>query len=318
MRICTRRQQIGALRRTLPHGSIAAALSIALGLSNVAHAQQPGTDFSRVEIKTTALGHDAYMLEGQGGNITVTVARDGIVLVDTEYLPLHDRIRAAIAKVSSAPIRYAIDTHFHIDHSGGNAGFAGEGAVVVAQENVRKRLVTGAAAGLTPATPAVSGAALPTKLYRDSLTLRLKGVTATLRHAPHAHTDGDTYVFFREPNLLATGDVVSFGRYPNIDVDHGGSIAGMIAACGEMLALANGATRIVPGHGPAGDRKALVDYRAMLIDARARMAKLIKAGKSEEEAVAARPYADDDQKFAASGEQRDHFIRVMYRAVKAG
>jgi glyoxylase-like metal-dependent hydrolase (beta-lactamase superfamily II) len=292
----------------------AAALFAFVLSAAVAAAQQP--DFSKVEIKPMALGHDTYMLEGQGGNMTAAVAQDGIILVDAEFLPLHDKIKAAIAKFSGAPIRYAVDTHFHLDHSGGNLGFAQDGAIIVAQETVRTRLIEGTVAGLTPATPAVSGAALPSKTYRNALTLALGGRTALLRHAPHAHTDGDTYVWFPDANVLATGDTVSFGRYSNIDFEHGGSIGGMIAASGRYLAFVNAATRIVPGHGPVGDRAALVQYRAMLIAARDRMAKLVKSGKNEDEVVAARPFADYDRTYGASDEQRTHFIRVIYRSVK--
>jgi cyclase len=293
------------------------ALACALMLvPAMAGAQQ--ADFAKVEIKTTDLGPRAYVLQGQGGNITVAIGDDGIILVDTEFAPLHAKIKAAIAKLSNQPIRYAVDTHFHLDHSGGNAPLAEEGTVIVAQENVKKRLITGAAAGLTPATPAVSGAALPAKTYRKSLTLRLKGLTAVLRHVPNAHTDGDTTVWFPEPNVLATGDTVSFGRYPNIDFSSGGSVAGMIHATDLLLKRANGATRIVPGHGPVGDRTTLAQYRAMLVAVRDRMTRLIKAGKSEDKIVALRPFADYDATFHASGEQSAHFIRVVYHALKGG
>jgi glyoxylase-like metal-dependent hydrolase (beta-lactamase superfamily II) len=298
-------------------GTIAALTGAMLLTCLPASAQ--AQDFAKVEIKTTDLGGRMYMLEGQGGNITVAVADDGIIIVDTEFEPLHDKIKAAIAKLSSAPLRYAIDTHFHLDHSGGNAGFARDGAIVVAQETVKTRLMAGAAAGATtPATPAVSGAALPAKTYRTALTLRLKGLSAKLAHAAHAHTDGDTYVWFPERNVLSTGDTVSLGRYPNIDYEHGGSIRGMIAATDRFLTLVNGRTRIVPGHGPAGDKAALAEYRAMLIATRDRMAKLVKAGKTEDEAVAARPFADYDAKFAVSDALRIRFVRVMYHAVKGG
>ena len=298
-----------------PMVALAGAMLLLMGLAARAQAQ----DFSKVEIMTTDLGGRMYMLEGQGGNITVAVADDGIMLVDTEFEPLHDKIKAAIAKLSSAPVRYAIDTHFHLDHSGGNAGFARDGAIVVAHESVKAHLVAGAAAGATtPATPAVSGAALPARIYRSTLTLRLKGLHANLAHAANAHTDGDTYVWFPDRNVLATGDIVSFGRYPNIDYQHGGTIHGMIAATDRLLALVNARTRIVPGHGPPGDKAALAAYRAMLVAARDRMAQLVQAGKSEEEAVAARPFADYDAKFAVSDPLRIRFVRVMYHAVKGG
>ncbi len=295
--------------------ALALACACALAAFSV-RAQQ--TDYSKVEIRTTDLGNHTWMLQGQGGNITVAVAGNSIVIVDTEYAPLHDKIKAAIAKVSSAPIRYAIDTHYHLDHTGGNAAFAAEGTIIVAQETVRKRLSAGARAGLTPATPAVSGKALPSKTYNSSMTLKFGGRTAVLRHAPHAHTDGDTYVWFPEADVLATGDTVVFQRFPNIDYLGGGSVDGMIAASDAYLKFVDDKTRIVPGHGPVGDKAALTQYRAMLVAAKERMTKLIADGKSEDEAVAANPCADFAQKFGASDAESTHFIRVAYHALKGG
>jgi glyoxylase-like metal-dependent hydrolase (beta-lactamase superfamily II) len=294
---------------------VALGFALALGIGT-AGAQQP-PDFSKVEIKTTDLGHNTYMLEGQGGNMTVAVADDGIILVDTEFAPLHDKIKAAIAKLSAKPVRYAIDTHFHGDHTGGNAAFAAEGATIVAQENVKKRLAEGTVNGLTGAkTPPMTGGALPGKTYGRSLTLTLKGRKAVLRHIAHAHTDGDTYVWFADANVLSTGDTVVITHYPNIDFANGGNIRGMIAATDRYLKFVDDKTKIVPGHGPLTDKAGLADYRAMLVAARGRMAKLIKAGKTEDQVVAAKPFADYDRKFGATDQQQTNFIRVVYHSLK--
>jgi cyclase len=280
-----------------------------------ASAQQ--TDFTKVEIKTTDLGHHTYMLEGNGGNITVAVAADGVIMVDSEFAPLHDKIKAAIAAVTNQPVRYLVNTHFHGDHSGGDAPFAQDGAVVVAHVNVKKRLADGSVNGLTGAkTAPVTGAALPSRTYTSATKLVLKGRTAQLRHIANAHTDGDTYVWFGDANVLATGDIVTLGRYPNIDFASGGNIKGMIAGVDAYLKLANDKTQIVPGHGPLADKAALVSYRAMLVTARDRMAKLIKAGKSEQDAIAAKPFADFDAKLGASEQQSTNFIRVVYNSLK--
>jgi cyclase len=193
------------------------------------HAQQQ--DFSKVEIKTTDLGHKTYLLEGSGGNITVAIGQDAIIMVDGEFAPLHDKIKAAIAALSPLPVRYLVNTHFHGDHTGGNAPFTQDGVTVVAQENVKKRLAEGSTNGLTGGkTPPVAADALPKQVYATTLTLKVKGVTARLAHPTHAHTDGDTYVWFKDADVLATGDTVVIGRYPNVDFAMGGNIKGMIAA----------------------------------------------------------------------------------------
>lgn len=282
---------------------------------NVA-AQQ--TDFSTVAIKTTDLGHHTYMLEGSGGNITIAVADDGVVMVDSEFAPLHDKIKAAIAAVTNEPVRYLVNTHYHGDHSGGDEAFAKEGAVVVAQVNVKRRLAEGSVNGLTGAkTAPVSGAALPSKTYTSAMVLKLKGRTAQLRHIANAHTDGDTYVWFADANVLSTGDIVTIGRYPNIDFANGGNIKGMIAGVDVYLKLVNDQTTIVPGHGPLANKAMLIAYRAMLVTARDRMAKLVKAGKSEQEVIAAKPFADFDEKLGASPQQSTNFIRVVYHSLKS-
>lgn len=293
-----------------------AALAAAVfGLADGAYAQQ--TDFSKVEIKTTDLGHNTYMLEGNGGNITVAVGGDGIIMVDSQFAPLHDKIKAAIAALSQQPIRYVVNTHFHGDHSGGDAGFANDGAIVVANVNVKKRLEEGSTNGLTGAkTAGLSGKALPAKTYTSSLTLKVKGRIAQLHHIANAHTDGDTYVWFADANVLSTGDTVTLGRYPNIDFANGGNIKGMIAAADTYLKRVNDKTKIVPGHGSLASKANLVAYRAMLVTARDRMAKLVKAGKSEQDVIAAKPYADFDKKVGANDQQSTNFIRVVYHSLK--
>ena len=296
---------------------VAAMLALSGGVfAQTPPAAPPPPDFSKVEIKTTDLGDDVYMLEGQGGNITVAVSKDGIIMVDGEFAPLHDKIKAAIVLVSSQPIKYLINTHFHGDHTGGNAPFAKDGAIVVAQENVKNRLAAGTTNGLTGAkTPPAAPDALPSKTYAAAYKIRLRGRVADLKHIANAHTDGDTYVWFKTANVLSTGDTFTNGRYPNIDFANGGNIKGMIAATDAYLKLANAKTRIVPGHGPIADRAALIEYRTMLVTARDRMAKLVKEGKSEDDVVAAKPFADLDAKWAPSELAGKNFVRVVYHSL---
>ena len=297
-------------------------LATAFALSGLALAQQqapaapPPPDFSKVEIKTTDLGDRVYMLEGPGGNITVALARNGIIMVDSEFAPLHDKIKAAITTISSLPIKYMINTHFHGDHTGGNAPFTEDGVTVVSEVNVKTRLAAGTSNGLTGAkTPPAPQDALPAKTYTGRYKIRMLGRVADLRHIANAHTDGDTYVWFKTANVLATGDTFTNGRYPNIDFANGGNIKGMIAAADIYLKLTNAKSRIVPGHGPIADSAALQAYRTMLVTARDRMAKLVKDGKSEAELVAAKPFADLDTKWAPTELASTNFIRVVYHSL---
>jgi len=246
----------------------------------------------------------------------VAVAKDEIIMVDGQFAPLHDKIKAAVAVISNLPIKYLINTHYHGDHTGGNELFAKDGATIVAQINVRNRLAAGTTNGLTGAkTPPAPQGALPSDTYTNFSKIRLRGRVADLKHIENAHTDGDTYVWFKTANLLSTGDTFTNGRYPNIDFANGGNIRGMIAATDIYLKLTNAKTRIVPGHGPLADRAALVEYHKMLITARDRMAKLVKEGKSEADVVAAKPFTDLDAKWAPTELASINFIRVVYHSL---
>ena len=257
-----------------------------------------------------------YMLEGQGGNITVAVAKTGVIMVDGQFAPLHDKIKAAITTLTNLPIKYLINTHYHGDHTGGNEPFAKDGVTIVAQENVKKRLAAGTTNGLTGVkTPPAPQGALPSDTYTNFSKIRLPGRVVNLRHIPKAHTDGDTYVWIKTANVLATGDTFTNGRYPNIDFANGGNIKGMIAAADAYLKLTNAKTRIVPGHGPVADKAKLTEYRAMLVTARDRMAKLVKEGKTEDEVVAAKPFADLDAKWAPTELASKNFIRVVWHSL---
>ena len=298
---------------------LAATSLAALMLVAPASAQQ-AIDFSKVEIKTTDLGNRTWELEGQGGNITVVVGDDGILLVDAQYPEMHEKIKTAVTAISKAPIRYVVNTHFHGDHSSGDALFAKAGAQVVAHENVKKRLAEGATNALTGVKSAtVSGDALPTKTYTTGkVDLPLKGRKFEVGHLPNAHTDGDTYVYIQDANVLATGDIVSLGaRYPNIDVGVNGNVKGMIAALDTYLRISNDQTKIVPGHGPVINKAKLAEYRAMVASCRDRVEKLVKEGKSEDDAVAAKPLDDIGAKLGVNEQANANFVRLIYRSLKA-
>ena len=307
---------MNAVKMTL----IAAAAFLALAAA--ADAQQlqplaPAPDFDKVAIKTIDLGNRIYVLQGEGGNITVAVGDDGAIVVDSQFAPLYGKIKAAIAALTSKPVRYLVITHFHRDHTGGAEAFGRDGAIIVAHENVKERMASGTRNGLTanvvPPAPAV---ALPQQTYKDTTTVHLQGRAAELHYSANVHTDGDTYVYFPDANVLVTGDIVFFGRYPNIDFAYGGSIDGMIRGVDELLNFAGESTTIVPGHGPVGTKVMMRDYREMLVVARDRIQKLKAAGKSEDEVVAARPNADYDAKFGLDERSNGNFMRVVYRSLK--
>jgi cyclase len=299
---------------------IAAVTFVALGA--FAEAQQlqplaPAPDFGKVSIKTTNLGNQIYVLEGEGGNITVAVADDGVIVVDSQFAPLYSKIKAAIMALTSKPVRYLIITHFHRDHTGSAEAFGRDGAIIVAHESVREHMAAGTRNGLTgnmvPPAPAI---ALPQETYRDAMTLRLQGRSAELRHSPAVHTDGDTYVYFPDADVLATGDIVFLGRYPNIDFAYGGSIDGMIRGVDELISFAKETTTIVPGHGPVGTKAMMREYREMLVVARDRIQRLKAAGKTEDEVVAAKPNADYDTRFGLDARSNTNFVRVVYRSLR--
>jgi cyclase len=300
----------------MKHLAWAALAAGMMAFAGTAGAQQ-GPDFSKTEMKVTDLGHRIYRIEGEGGNITAAVGQDGVIVVDGEFAPLHDKIKAAVAQITNLPIRYLINTHMHGDHTGGNGPFATEGTIIVAHVNVRDRLMAGTTNGLTGAkTPPAPAIALPTKTYKSSMTIAVKGQTAKLRHIANAHTDGDTYVWWPDANVLSTGDIFSLQRYPNIDFANGGNIKGMIAGVDKYLSIINDQTKIVTGHGTLASKADLVQYRAMLIATRDRMAKLIAQGKTEQEAVAGRPYADFDAKVGANEQASTNYVRVVYNSLK--
>jgi len=279
----------------------AAALAGAAVLFAGAADAQQGVDFSKVEIKTADLGNKTYMLEGQGGNITVAVGTDGIIMVDSQFAPLHDKIKAAIAKISPLPIKYLINTHYHGDHVGGNAAFHRDGATIVAHDNIRVRLAAGTTNGLTGNKTAPAEAdAIPTETYLvGGIKVEVGGRVAQISHVITAHTDGDSWVYFPDANVLALGDTFT-RNYPNLDWGNGGTMDGMILANERYLKTANDMTKVVPGHGPLATKANIQEFHDMLVTARDRVKKLFDEGKSEEQVLAAKPLADLDTKWGAA------------------
>ena len=234
---------------------------------------------------------------------------------------MHEKLKAAIAAVSPQPVKFLINTHIHGDHTGGNALFGKDGVTIVAHENVKKRLAAGTTSNMSgQAVPPVATEAVPTRTYAgDSTIVEVKGRVAQLKHHPRAHTDGDTYIYFADANVLSTGDTFNNGRYQNSDWVNGGNLKGMIAVADAYLAIGNDQTKIVPGHGPLANKAQLKEFRDMMATSLDRMTKLItdKKVNSEAEAIELKPFTDLDPKWAANEQAARNWVRIVYNSAKA-
>jgi len=302
----------------LSHSLVASAALVA-GLSNTPFAfAQNGPDFSKVEIKTTQLAPDFWTLEGQGGTISVLAGPDGILLVDSQFAPLTDKLVAAIRRFSDKPIRFLVDTHVHPDHTGGNANFAKLGATIFARDQLRYRLEhPNPAADGTPGKPAPEQA-LPVVTYNASLSIHIDGEDVRLLPVVAAHTDGDTVVSFPGHDILAVGDIFRSFGYPFADLASGGSLAGILEGLSEILDRAGPATKIIPGHGPIVDRNAVIAQRDLILAVRGKVQKLVDQGQTLDQVIAAHPTAEFDARIpGATPQTADRFVRWVYAEVAA-
>jgi glyoxylase-like metal-dependent hydrolase (beta-lactamase superfamily II) len=287
----------------------AALLWCVLGLWTAeAVAQQ---DPAKVQIQTQELAPGVYMLVGDGGNIGVSAGADGIFLIDDQFAPLTEKIRAALARLQPGPVRFVFNTHWHGDHTGGNENFGGAGALIVAHDGVRARLSreqTLMGQRIAPA-PAV---ALPVVTFGADLSFHLNGDVIQALHVAHAHTDGDAILRFERANVLHMGDTYLSGMYPFIDTSSGGSLEGLIAAAERGLALSDARTRIIPGHGPLSDRAGLERYRDMLLTVRDRARAALAAGQTREKWIASRPTADLDASWGYGFMKPEVFLGLVW------
>jgi glyoxylase-like metal-dependent hydrolase (beta-lactamase superfamily II) len=277
-------------------------------LAGIVLLAQQQRDFSKVEIKVTKVGGPVYMLEGSGGNIAFSAGPDGVFLVDTQFKELAPRIKEAIGKISDKPIRYVIDTHWHGDHVGGNQAL-GEGATLLADANVRKRMQAGA--GRTPPAPEK---ALPQPIA-DKMVIHFNGEDIRLIHMAPGHTDGDTVVFFTKSKVIHMGDDMFAGRFPFIDLDSGGNVRGYIAALDEVIKMAPKDAKIIPGHGPLSTVDDLRAYSATLKDCVAIIEKGMKDGKTAEQLKQEKVLAKYEP-MGAGFISQDRFIDTLYRGLK--
>jgi len=275
-------------------------------------------DFSSVKIETTKVAERIYMLQGRGGNIGVSAGEDGVVLIDDQYAPLTAKIEAAIDKITDRPVRFVLNTHWHGDHTGGNEYFGKTGGVIVAHDNVRKRLSSEQVIEFFDATVEPKPEdALPVLTFSDQLTVHLNGEPAVAHHVAHAHTDGDIMIHFPESNVLHMGDIFFNQRYPFIDLGSGGSLQGMIDGAARGLELADEDTRIIPGHGALADRDDLQFYHDMLVTIRKRVQAMIDDGKSLEQVITANPTQQYDGEWGQNFIDPEDIVTFAYESLSS-
>jgi cyclase len=277
--------------------SVFAILAVFALMAVCANAQG---DFSKVQIKTNKVSDNFYTLDGQGGTIGLLVGPDGVFMVDAQFAPLHDKIMAAIKAITNQPVKFVVNTHVHGDHTGGDEAMGKEGALIVARNELRQRLMHPNPGGNGQPVPPTMPIGLPKITYNNPVQFRMNGENAVLIPIPRAHTDGDTMVRFNANDIIMTGDFYRSVQYPNIDRGNGGGLNGMIAGLGQILARSGPNTKIIPGHGPTVDRNAVMVHRDMLLSVRDRVSGMIKQGRSEADVVAAKPWSDWDSKIVQS------------------
>jgi cyclase len=295
-------------------------------------------NFENVEIHVLPVRDNIYMLVGAGGNITVQFGKDGVLLVDTEYAQLSDKILAAIRKLSSEPLHYIINTHYHADHTSGNENLrkagstiaggnvagdlgaeASEGAAIIAHNNVLQRLSM--PSGNQPAAP--QGGWPTSTFLSDKKKIWFNGEGIEVIHPEHAHTDGDGIVLFRRNDVIATGDIFTMTTYPIIDLNGGGSYQGLVDAVNLILDMTDtvygqdGGTLIIPGHGRLCDTGDLINYREMITIIRDRIVDMIKKGMTLEQVKAAKPTLDYDPLYGTSSGfwTKTAFVEAAYKSL---
>lgn len=279
-----------------------------------AHAQR---DFSKVEIKPEQLSDNLYLLTGAGGNMALFTGEDGAFMVDDQFAPLSEKILAVVSELTDEPLRFVVNTHWHGDHTGGNENMGKAGALVVAHENVRKRMSTEQFTKLwdrtTPPSPA---AALPVITFTDATTFHWNGDEVRVQYVGPAHTDGDAIILFKKANVIHMGDTFFNGSYPYVDLSAGGSVDGVIENARRVLELTDEQTKIIPGHGPLTDKKGLQQYHDLLVRLRGKIKTLVDAGNTREQVIAAKPTREFDAHYGQGFMKPDIWTGIVYDSLK--
>jgi len=280
-------------------------LLIAPLLFAFANPAQSQTDFSSVQVKATQVAGNIYMLTGSGGNIGVSVGPDGILIVDDQFAPLADKISAALKELNPGPLKFVLNTHFHGDHTGGNAHFGREGHII-AHTNVRKRL---------GGKPGESRAELPVITFDESLAIHFNGEEIKIIHTPPGHTDSDSVIHFTGANVIHFGDTFFSGRFPNIDLNGGGDVRGYIRNVAEALKKVPPGARLIPGHGPLSTVKELQEFHEMLVETSGLVEKAIAAGKTLEQ-IKSDGLPDKWKSWAVPTLSTGRWLEILYLGLK--
>jgi len=282
---------------------------------------QQTPDFTKVEIKVSKVSGNIYLLQGAGGNIAASLGDDGILIVDTEYAPLADKIQAALKGigVTDKPVRFVVNTHYHGDHTNGDSAWGARGATIIANENLRKRMESGSSTGNGGAVKFQSAAqpkvALPVITFGDHVTVYLNDEEIRVMHFPAAHTDGDAVVYFTKNNVVHMGDEFIRYGFPFVDILGGGSVQGMIAACEKVAATLPADVKVIPGHGELATMDDLRDYTKMMKDTMAVVQAAIAKGETTDQMKSEKILAAW-QKYSGAFVNTDAWIDTLYNSLK--
>jgi cyclase len=278
-----------------------------------AHAQ---TDYSKVQMKATKVAGNVYMLEGAGGNIGVSVGDDGLLIVDDQFAPLADKIRAALKGLADKKLRFILNTHWHGDHTGGNVAFGPE-ATIIAHDNVRKRLATEQKSTVfNTTTPPSPKEALPVITFDQQLSVHFNGEDIRAIHFPHGHTDGDSVIFFSASNVVHLGDDFFAGRFPFVDLESGGSVEGLIKNIGELVNKIPADAKLIPGHGPISTLDDLKSYHRMLQQTTEIVRGKIAAGKTLDQ-IKTEGLPDEWKPWGTGFIKTDRWVETIYKSLTA-
>lgn len=310
------------MKAIIQAGTVTVFALISLTLSAHEHGQKAASDAGAKQTKpmpnyqVTQLTESLSLLQGRGGNIVLSVGEDGAVLIDDDVNAMSEVLAKQVNKLAQKPVKFVINTHWHFDHTGSNQALGEQGAMMVAHDNVRKRLAEGGQIPAFNTTIKPAGKeALPVITFDEEVSIHVNGDTLRLEHMEQAHTDGDAVVFFEKSNLVHMGDLYFAGMYPFIDAHNGGSLEGLVEALEDVLEEVDDETVIVPGHGPVSNKKKLVAYQAMLADIYKTLKQAKQKGLTVEEVIKQTPTAQYDKQYGGGFFKPDAWLKVIYPSI---